>query len=382
MRSGYSKPAIRYEERIIMTRENKLTILATGNGDSILIEAFGRRILTDVNYRGEAQDGGNGDCPDIGEVVREACYDDHLDLFVLTHPDADHVRGFDALFHVGPPETHDPDPDDGPAKIVVDEIWCSPYAANPAYTEESKIVVDEIRRRKSLRGTVEGNKPGNRLRILDTAGDVSGVFSPNLNWELLAPTPAEADIPAGDEDCRPSSNGSSLVIRWNVVVDGRDNPILLGGDSTVDIWERIRDDNLNDTPGRLTWQVLVPPHHTSRYTLGRKDENDTFEFSDKAIEGLSGQQGSGWCVSSSKEIKRNDDDPPSWSAKQRYLKILANGGEVDAGVESRFLCTGTHNDGKPGHVVLYLTGRGATLSRGGTRKAAVVSAVARGGSYG
>ena len=366
-----------------MARDNKLTIFATGNGDSILIEALGKRILTDVNYRSTAQDGGNDECPDIGEIIRDACADHHLHLFVLTHPDVDHLRGFADLFHTGSPEKHDPKPKEGPGKIVVDEMWCSPYSANPNYvTDQAKPLIDEIKRRKALMGTAEGDKPGNRLRIMDTSGTSSGSVVSGIRWELLGPTPDEATIPKGDDENQPSSNKSSLVIRWAVTIDGRDNLILLGGDSTAEEWERIHHDNLGDTPDRLTWHVLVPPHHTSRYALGRKDEQDNFEFSDKAIEALSEQRGQGWCVSSSKEIKKNDDDPPSWSAKQKYLKILANGGEVDASAEARFLCTGTHNEGKPDHVIFYLTGGGPTQSRGGLRKAGVTSVVSRGGSYG
>ena len=366
-----------------MAGSDKVTVFATGNGDTILIEARGKRILTDVNYLKAAQDEDDS-MPDCGEDIRQACVDDHLHLLVHTHPDADHLRGYTDLFHTGRPETHNPDPDDGIVKIIVDEIWCSPYSVNPNYTTDvSKPLIDEIKRRKRLIGTKEGNKGGNRLRILDAKSAPNGQFSNGIKWDLLAPTPEEADIPKGDEeDDYPSSNPSSLVIRWSIQIDGRDNLILLGGDSTVDIWERILEDNRGSSPGRMSWNILVSPHHTSRYTLGRKNDDDKFVFSDDAIEALSNQQGNGWIVSSSKKILRNDDDPPSWSAKQRYLKILANGGEVDDSVKSHFLCTGEHDEGNPGHVIFYLTKRGPSESRGGSKQSSRVSVVGGGGSYG
>lgn len=383
MPSAYSRPVIACETKgTNMTQDSKLTIFATGNGDAILIEARGKQIMTDVNYRGDAQDGGNDDCPDVGEPIRNACADQHLHLFVLTHPDCDHLQGYGDIFHLGRPETHDPKPKEGPAKILVDEIWCSPYGAEPNYTNDtSEPVVAEIKRRKALIGTAEGAKSGNRLRILDTSVTSGGIFSEGISWELLAPTPAEADIPEGNEECQPSSNDSSLVIRWNISVDGGDNLILLGGDSSADVWERIGEQNLEDRPNRIAWHLLVPPHHTSRYVLGRKSEEGKFEFSDDAIVALSQMRGHGWVVSSSKAIKNNDDDPPSWSAKQKYLNILADGGSIDS-AKDRFLCTGEYDDGKPGNVVFHLTAGGPALDRGGPRRGPVVTVASRGGNYG
>lgn len=362
--------------------DNKLTIFAVGNGDTVLIEAHSKRILTDLNYRCDSDDGGTKDCPDIAEPIRTACFDHHLHLFVLTHPDCDHLRRFGDIFHLGPPSTHEPNAKKGPAKILVDEIWCSPYGADPNYTNDvSEPLISEIKRRKALMTTDEGQKAGNRLRILDTVTAPSGIFSTGISFELLAPTPDEADIPEGDDQCQPSSNASSLIIRWALSVDGRDNLVLIGGDSTVDVWERIGRDNLEETPGRLAWHILVSPHHTSRYVLGRKDEEDNFAFSDDAVEALSQPRGAARVVSSSKAIVNDDDDPPSWTAKQKYLSILADGGKVDDSVRTRFLCTGEQDDGKPGHVTVYLTGAGPAVSRGGP-KDGLGSDVARGGSYG
>ena len=121
-------------------------------------------------------------------------------------------------------------------------------------------LIDEIKRRKQLIGTKEGDKNGNRLRILDTKSAPNGQFSNGIQWDLLAPTPEEADIPKGDEeDDHPSSNPSSLVIRWSIQIDGRDNLVLLGGDSTVDIWERILEDNREGSSGRMSWNILSLP---------------------------------------------------------------------------------------------------------------------------
>lgn len=361
--------------------KDQITIFAVGNGDAIFIEARGKRILTDVNHRAACED--DDEMPDIAGPIREACVDDHLHLFVLTHPDQDHLRGFTDLFHVGPPGSHEPNPKEGEPKIIVDEMWCSPYAADCAYeTDCSRPVLEEIKRRKALVGKPEATIAGNRLRILDTSKTKGERFADGIAWELLAPTLQEAKIPKAKEgEPQPSSNPSSLVIRWAITMEDKDNYVLLGGDSPVEVWERIWADN-KERCGRLAWHILVSPHHTSRYALGRKDEKGVFRFSDDAISALSQQQGLGRVVSSSKKIVQNDDDPPSWAAKQKYLEILAAGKAVDEAVKRRFLCTGEYDDGKPGHVPFRFTRSGPAEGRGGSKSGPVVTAASRGGGYG
>lgn len=109
---------------------------------------------------------------------------------MLTHPDQDHLCGFGEVLHLGSPDDWDDDPEEGAVKIIVDEIWCSPYAADPNYTTDvSKPVIDEIKRRKTLRGTPAGDRDGNRLMIMDTNSHESGTVIGGLDWRLLAPTP-------------------------------------------------------------------------------------------------------------------------------------------------------------------------------------------------
>lgn len=113
------------------------------------------------------------------------------------------------------PEGHDDDPDQGEVKIIVKEMWCSPYAADPHYTTDiSKPVIDEIKQRKKLQSSASGEKDGNRLVIMDPSTHENGKVAEGLEWRLLAPTPEEAEIPESDDpDNLNSSNPSSLVIR-------------------------------------------------------------------------------------------------------------------------------------------------------------------------
>ena len=111
----------------------------------------------------------------------------------LTHPDEDHLRGFDDLFHAGLPTKWSYDADDDDRKILVDEIWCSSYAANPNDTTDvSKPLLNEIKRRKKLKGSDEGEENGNRLEILCADDEIQ--ITRSFKSNVLAPNDNEVDI--------------------------------------------------------------------------------------------------------------------------------------------------------------------------------------------
>jgi hypothetical protein len=378
-----------------MRGDNKLTVFASGNGDTIMIEAQNRTIVTDIHYRrDQAGDPENDRVPDFAPDIRAACPDDHANVFVLGHPDKDHLGGWCEIFHCGAPETWDPDPEEGEPKIIADEIWCTPYGVHPHYvTDSAKPLIDEIKRRDKLRGTPEGNKDGNRLVVMDTSTHSTGIVTAGIEWRLLAPTALEWNIPKAAEGETPtSSNPTSLVIQWTVTVGGFKNHIVLGGDATVEVMERIDREVRAKNSDHVAWHVLVALHHCSRRSLGRvcngghKDEE--FEESEAALRALGEQRGNGFVVSSSKRIVRGAQTPPSFHAKSRYLRILARGGEITDAVRGRFLCTGGDADNdKPSHIMFNLTAGGPTRAQKpkapavvGT--AAVTSSVGRGGGYG
>lgn len=368
-----------------MTSVNRVTFFACGNGDCTLLESGTTKIITDINYRQAAKDEDEDDVPDFAPEIREACVGDVLDVFVLTHPDEDHCRGIGEIFFLGDPKDWDDDPDEGEAKILIKEIWCSPYAITPHYeTDDSVPILKEIKRRNNLKSGPKQYQDGNKLQVMSTDTHRSGEVGP-FSWELISPTKDEATIPAPKKGEDPSSsNPSSLGIVWELKTDGYDNRIMLLGDATVEVLERI---NATETQETREWSVLLAPHHCSRRSIGRVEDEGTDEeeyvTSEEAEAALFNQKDDGHIVSSSRGLEKNGESPPSWDAKQRYLRILSRGEDPGENEEKRFHCTGGEGkDAEPKKVVFDFTRNGPVPGKEIKKRIAIASAVGSGGSYG
>lgn len=318
--------------------------LPVRNGDSILIKSGDSTVLTDIKYCTSSEDS-----YDIAPDIKDACSNNKLNLFVSTHQDQDHVLGFSELFHCGNPDNWKQS--DG--KLLVNEIVCSERALNEAGTEVSEAILDEIQRRHKLKGDAR-SKDGNRLTVV-SEGDKLSVGT-KLSGLILAPNDEEM---SGE-----SPNNSSVVIQWTYQSSPNTTKtkILLGGDAECEVWERLDSDYEIDS---LEWSLCTAPHHCSMTPFGAKEDKTVkggkYIDNDKAIKALSNKVGNAFVVSSSKEIKRNDDNPPHYQAKGKWIKILENSANDDA--SSRFFCTSTHDDGKEAPVVFTLNEKGIHLEK-------------------
>jgi hypothetical protein len=341
----------------------KIKFLPVGNGDTTLFENGETTILTDLNHRTSKED--DQDFFDVHVEVREACQDGRdsykLDYFVITHPDQDHIRGFDEVFYVGDPSKYSSRSAEKKNQVLIEEIWVSPYMEDFENKQDSsESVFKEVKRRLDL-SPEEQKKSGNRIKVLEYKKEKSfTILKDDISYLILAPTKEESNIDksTNDNGDRKSSNDSSLVILWKFKEGTKEAKVLIGGDAGVNVWNRIYDDFKHQLSS-IEHHILLSPHHCSRTAMAIKIDETDYDYSENAKRVLKNFSDDGFVISSSKEILDDDDNPPSHEAKQEYLKMLIEKKEHNH--TKRFLNPDTHDNNKPGKVVFELNESGLRL---------------------
>lgn len=344
----------------------KVTFFPVGNGDMTLITLFDEtNILIDVNIRSAADNPDDDTCDVASELRKRIKTDDkgqpYVDVFVLSHPDKDHCTGLQNHFHLGKPEDYVDEPPEGEEKkIFVREIWSSPMvfrraSKNHTLTPDAKAFNTEAKRRVKLYKEKYGVgiTDGDRILIIGEDEDpektkglegilikegqtfryINGKYS-NAAWmRVLGPFPKQDE----EEEKSLVKNHSSVIIQYHIASDA--DPahseacaFLSGGDAEVAIWKKLWQKHQYN-PDYLKYDLLLAPHHCSWHVLSfdsRKDCKDP-KVDEEAKKALSQTNEGAIIVSSSKAIKDDDSDPPSYAAKQEYLTISKN-----------FKCTGEY----------------------------------------
>lgn len=334
-----------------------ITFYPVLNGDCNLIEfANDQKMMFDCNFRADAE---NDDKEDDYNVIKDLLDNKlkkkhkglpYLDAFVLTHPDQDHCRGFANKFFQGKnPETKEgmPTEEEKEQKLIfIGELWYSPRVFSEHtfdLCDDAKKFKKEAERRMKLHkeGSSDKDKPGNRIRIIGYADvdaldgipeeciTAAGETITKLNGETLDSTRFFAHAPFKDSIDGDNRNATSIVLQIRVDVDNKKDVgrIMLGGDSEWRVWEKIMDKTSDDN--NLKWNIFEAPHHCSySYFSDNRDE----EPNQSSLDFLGKRVNKGYIVSSSKAIKKNDDNPPCQKAKNRYVEKLDNN-------EDYFKCT-------------------------------------------
>ncbi|HVZ42520.1 MAG TPA: metallohydrolase [Ramlibacter sp.] len=354
-----------------------ITFLPVDCGDMTLItlaDSAGTTILIDTNIRGAADDPKDS-TRDVARDLRERLKKDengrpYVDVFLNSHPDADHIRGFQNHFHVGPLSAYSDDKKkDTEKRIVMREIWSSPIVYRRAeraklpLSDDAKAFKTEAKRRvkvnqdKQFKGVGDGDriqvmgedkdgktdKLGPILRKIDESfstvngRDVKGYFTALL----LAPLPPSKN--EDDEDLL-AKNRSSVILNITLGSDANTADackFLTAGDAEVEVWERLWRKHKGNKE-LLGYDLLLAPHHCSWHSLSHDSWSELREkaqVSKEARNALSQARSGASIVASSKAIKDDDKDPPCIRAKREYVGI------VDA-VKGQFHCTGEHPDEK------------------------------------
>jgi len=362
-----------------------LTHFPVGNGDMTLIclgDKAGTTILIDCNIRTAADDP-DDDTRDVAKDLRDRIKRDSkgrpfVDAFLNTHPDADHCRGAEKHFHLGPVKDYPDDKKpDNEKKILIGEIWSSPIVFRRASKDhtlcDDAIAFQKEAVRRALLARERqcvGIDAGDRILILgedidgktddlrailvklDEAFDrVNGTHNPLFKARLLAPLPISEDE-AEEEEL--GKNHSSVVLNIELADTAERKTVksfLTGGDAEVLIWEKLWEKH-KKKPEVLAYDSMLTPHHCSWHTLShdsRTDLGDKAKVSADAKSALSQIRQGCIIIASSAPIKDDDCDPPCHAAKFEYQSIAK-------GAKGEFLCTGEYpTESEPAPLELVIS---------------------------
>ena len=148
-----------------------------GNGDqSLIILKDGTTIMVDCNIRQDSV--GSTDASiydvkkDILNCIKRSDNVPYVDVFILTHGDQDHCRGFKINFYQGDPKKYS-EADKKNNLIRVDAMWFSPMIAEEHKNDDEEAYQKEAERRLALHRKKDSSKDdaGNRIRIIGYDGN-------------------------------------------------------------------------------------------------------------------------------------------------------------------------------------------------------------------
>jgi len=327
---------------------NKIKYYPVNNGDMSLITLKDNStILIDCNIREGDKDSNDNNIYDVKEDLLQSTQkrnnNPFVDLFILSHPDEDHCRGFKKNFYTGDPEDYSKTNRDN-EEIIIDEIWVTSMIFTTKQSDDANAIRNEVNRRKRLTDS-DKNKKGNRLRLIGydedkklenvtsyTPGTEVNSFNRKTfeNFSFFVHAPFKKDLIQSRADG--DRNTSSIVLQARFKDKDSDTDhktyALFGGDADHYIWEKIIEKSeKNNNEKYLKWDLLLAPHHCSWTFFNNVsydiEENQTpKDYSLKLLNDY--KEAGGKVVSSSKKIKKEKPNPPHKPAKDEYIKALAS----------------------------------------------------------
>ncbi len=391
-----------------MLKKSKIYHFPVGNGDMTLLEiASGDkyvRILCDMHIRSSSDRNIEGfdvsQCDVIAKLHelldRDGSDRPYVDALILTHPDEDHIRGYEKYFHTGGPEDYKESKDGEYDKIFVREMWSSPLIfrrkqKNHSLCTDAQAFNKEAKRRVKLyRDNGYVGLEGNRIRLIgeDQDGKTDDILAivykrgdaiTKVNEEYLQELSVLVLAPLDDDDFPDDvdvdKNRSSIVLQWSVASHGRFIPtnfLLIGGDADVHVWNALAEKH-EYSLSCLKYDLLIAPHHCSWHTLSEMSysESDDPTVSELAVKALSQAEDGAVILSSSDVIENDDSDPPNWGAMKEYKSIAS-----DAGGEFKVLASHRPNGKQHPEVLVYrLTAEGLQEEEGSEKCGAEKKAV-------
>jgi beta-lactamase superfamily II metal-dependent hydrolase len=329
--------------------KDEIKYYPVGNGDQSLIKLKDNTtILVDCNIRQGEEDSNGIKIYDVKADLLESLQtrngNPYLDVFILSHGDQDHCRGFSDNFYRGDPTKYS-DKNKKNKEIIIDEMWFSPMIAEKYSNNDEDAHQKEAERRIELHKNNDSlrNLPGNRIRIIGydgnkdytslnhlryLPGDVVGIFNDKAKSEfsIFIHAPFNEQLTDSEKD----KNYTSIVFQARFKNNSWDNEFtclaLFGGDADHHAWamilEKTRKYKNDINQYALAWDLFLAPHHCSWTFFNDTPQHENTEPKKTSLAILDYKRNNGKVISSSKKIINNDDNPPHYEAKQEYLKKL------------------------------------------------------------
>ncbi|MFA6082753.1 hypothetical protein [Mucilaginibacter sp.] len=362
--------------------KNSIKVYPVGNGDQTLITLSDETtLLVDCNIREGCKGDDNKEMYDVHKdllsSIKRRNKIPFVDVFILTHGDQDHCRGFKANFYQGDPKNYG-EKHLKEELIIMDTMWFSPMIAEQYTNDDEDAHQCEAERRLKMHREkhAEKDNPGNRIKIIGydsnkdykdlnhlraVPGDIVSRFNDKDHdtFSIFIHAPFKIHLDSNEKD----KNSASIVFqaRFKESSTSKDFSCLVffTGDSDYTTWETILKRTKrfkNDVNKKaLNWDIFIAPHHCSWTFFNQHPQEDNPEPVATSLEALSFKNKGAKVVASSKKIKNNTDNPPHHKAKAEYVKVVG---------ESNFLNTSTNDmDGDtPQPIIFVLTPNGPTKS--------------------
>jgi hypothetical protein len=319
--------------------------IGTGDSTTLVLKPGEIVMQIDLRHLEKAADAKNPEWPIIDQLVRilpKRNNRPYLALFVLTHPDLDHIQGFAELLR----------------KVTIGELWHTPtifrdQADQESLCDDAKAFRKEAHRRlKAILDNPGNVKSGDRLRVIghdeilaeeeykhlpdahksrpgDKVSVVDGLAM-NNDFQTFIHAPFKDD----QEKERNETSLSLNVVIWEGEEYGQ---FFFFGDREYVTIKRIFETTEQNDQNRpyLQWDVILSAHHCSKSVMYWQDEGDNDESFKKDIMDYFAKYsraGSGYIVASSLSDFTDEEgkNPPHKKARGQYEKIVKAG---------HFLCT-------------------------------------------
>ena len=354
-----------------------------GTGDSTTVCIDEETVIQiDLHHLEKSESVDDGRVPIIEELVEllpKRNSKPYLSVFVLTHPDLDHCRGFELLKQ----------------RVIIGELWFAPRI----FREKRDGLCDDaisfrLEAKRRVKTTIEAGgtaDAGDRVRIIgysDLLGEDDFEGFPEERLQSPGDKICEVDgedksgrmcafvhAPFKDDDVASERNETSVGLRIELRDGSKSARALLLGDLSYPTIRRVFDESKSHgNDAAVHWDVLLAPHQCSKSVMYWKGEGedeatlrqDILDDIEKAAEN------NGYVVASSNPIpssNKDGDNPPHAIAKERYEEIAPDG----------FVCTCEHGGVEsPKPVVFQLGTTGAVHDSKAASRSATSSALAAG----